>query len=517
MSGVIQAGPQTVSLLPQTAGTMINLGGVNAAGTLGLTSAELGQIAAGTLQIGTGAGGTITVSAAIALASASNVSLTSGADILFNPGSFNTDGGTLTLTPGSTGAVRPLSSGADINLGSSTLSLGSGSNLAIAINGSTVDTGYNQLSVVGGVNLGGVNLVVSGSFTPAVGESFLIVNNQGAGPISGTFNGLPEGSTFNVTTSNNLQVTLRITYHGGANNNSVVLAVVLPLATPCFTITPLGGSTLTAGSPVIATVQYVDINGTPSTNYNGTVSVSTTDPQVPTLPPVTLTNGFGFFLLTLTSAGSRTITLSDSSGVFHGTSGTITVNPASAASFLATVPANPVSGMPTNVTVTAYDPYNNVATGYAGTVKLTSTDAGAAFPVNNYTFTSGPGKDNGTHVFAVTFNTPGRQTISATDTTATNPVITATTSPVTVIGLQVTSVVGNPTGFTVTFNKPFDPATLKLYGTTTNNPGLLFYVTNANVTVPLDRLGGAQRNRHRLYLRGNGLCRPEWRLAQRRL
>src|SRR5262249_30616881 len=47
---------------------------------------------------------------------------------------------------------------------------------------------------------------------------------------------------------------------------------------------------------------------------------------------------------------------------------------------------------------------------------FTSTDSAAILPAD-YTFTgSGAGKDNGTHVFSVTFRTLGTQSITVTDT-----------------------------------------------------------------------------------------------------
>jgi hypothetical protein len=60
---------------------------------------------------------------------------------------------------------------------------------------------------------------------------------------------------------------------------------------------------------------------------------------------------------------------------------------------------------------TAKDNYGNTATGYAGTVAFTSTDSAATLP-SNYTFVSG---DNGTQNFTVTLQTPGAQTVTATD------------------------------------------------------------------------------------------------------
>ena len=64
------------------------------------------------------------------------------------------------------------------------------------------------------------------------------------------------------------------------------------------------------------------------------------------------------------------------------------------------------------MTVTAYDAYGNVATGYTGTVALSSSDPQAVLPAN-YTFTTA---DAGSHGVAVTLDTAGTQSITATDT-----------------------------------------------------------------------------------------------------
>ena len=65
-TSAINAGTNTVTLQPQTAVTVIDLGGANAAGTLGLSNAELGRVTAGTLKIGSAANtGGISITAAI--------------------------------------------------------------------------------------------------------------------------------------------------------------------------------------------------------------------------------------------------------------------------------------------------------------------------------------------------------------------------------------------------------------------------------------------------------------------
>jgi adhesin/invasin len=66
-----------------------------------------------------------------------------------------------------------------------------------------------------------------------------------------------------------------------------------------------------------------------------------------------------------------------------------------------------------SLTVTIYDNYGNIATGYTGTVQFESSDNRAILPAD-YTFTSA---DSGTHTFVsdIVLKTTGNQTITSTD------------------------------------------------------------------------------------------------------
>ena len=227
VDGNVNAGSRTVALRPKTTnGTVgINLGGPDAAGTLGLSGPELNRITAGSLHVGHSSSGTLTVSAAISRAGPTSIALTTGGNIVFNPGSISTAGGALTLSPGSSGSVQPITSGTDINITSATLGFGSGSDLSIVISGTTVDTQYRQLNVAGTVNLAGVDLVLAGSHGPSLGQSFVIVNNDGADPIVGKFNGLTEGARITHFLGSGFDA--NISYTGGSGND-VVLTVVAP-------------------------------------------------------------------------------------------------------------------------------------------------------------------------------------------------------------------------------------------------------------------------------------------------
>ncbi|HLJ92950.1 MAG TPA: right-handed parallel beta-helix repeat-containing protein [Gemmataceae bacterium] len=95
--------------------------------------------------------------------------------------------------------------------------------------------------------------------------------------------------------------------------------------------------------------------------------------------------------------------------------GAFEVQPGPATQLQLSAPAHVTAGVPFSITVTALDAYGHTATGYLGTVILSSTDTdpGVVLPVN-YGFTAA---DSGVHLFsnAVKLRTAGNQSITATD------------------------------------------------------------------------------------------------------
>lgn len=88
------------------------------------------------------------------------------------------------------------------------------------------------------------------------------------------------------------------------------------------------------------------------------------------------------------------------------------------------LPAMVDSDLATSAMVVAEDAHNNVATGYAGTVKLNSSDPRATMPAA-YTFTPA---DMGTHMFTgILLDTAGRQQLFAGDPNLPNVAMGATT------------------------------------------------------------------------------------------
>lgn len=93
----------------------------------------------------------------------------------------------------------------------------------IDIGGTTAGSTYDQIiAVPGGVILTGSNIEVSlvGGFVPAIGDVFTIIDDQAGDTITGTFNGLNEGATFQSGIA-----TYQVSYTGGTGND-VTLTVV---------------------------------------------------------------------------------------------------------------------------------------------------------------------------------------------------------------------------------------------------------------------------------------------------
>ena len=152
-------------------------------------------------------------------------------------------GSTGDLTVATGGTVAPGHSPGCLNTGNVTL-LGT---YQAEIGGTTACSGYDQMRVTGTINLTSGTLVTSlyGGFVPAVGQSYTIIDNDGADAITGTFAGLAEGATITVT-----GVTYRISYVGGTGND-VVLTVTAVDAGQLPT-TPNTGLKLIMAHPLIS-------------------------------------------------------------------------------------------------------------------------------------------------------------------------------------------------------------------------------------------------------------------------
>jgi autotransporter-associated beta strand protein len=148
------------------------------------------------------------------------------------PCSINLTGGSMLAGVGlvgpvstSLGKVTPGNSVGKLNTGN--LWLNSSSSVDIEINGATPGTGYDQINVTGAIDLSSATLNVKLGFNGAIGQQFVIIQNDGVDAVSGTFYGMPEASSFPVN-----GVQFQITYKGGSGGNDVVLTQVSLPAPP---------------------------------------------------------------------------------------------------------------------------------------------------------------------------------------------------------------------------------------------------------------------------------------------
>jgi hypothetical protein len=109
------------------------------------------------------------------------------------------------------------------------LTLTLGSTYLVDLNGAAAGTQYDQTDVAGAVILGNATLSLNLGFTPAAGDAFTIIKNDGTDVVIGTFNGLAEGLTFTAE-----EQTFTISYAGGTGNDVVLTSVIPEPATWAF-------------------------------------------------------------------------------------------------------------------------------------------------------------------------------------------------------------------------------------------------------------------------------------------
>jgi hypothetical protein len=120
-----------------------------------------------------------------------------------------------------------------------------------------------------------------------------------------------------------------------------------------------------------------DAYGNTATGYTGTVHFASSDPRASLPADSRLTNGTATFAAVLYTAGSQSVTATDTAnGNLMGTQTGIAVTAAAASRLVVTTDAGApdVAGTAFDVTVTALDPYGNTDTNYVGTVHFTSAD-----------------------------------------------------------------------------------------------------------------------------------------------
>jgi len=179
-----------------------------------------------------------------------------------------------------------------------------------------------------------------------------------------------------------------------------------------------------AGAPVTVTITAVGQTGSINTGYTGTVHFTSTDPKAILPANATITNGTGTFTVKFRTAGSRTVTATDTvSTAINCTTAPIAVTSASAGHFKVSAPTAATAGTPFSFTVTALDQFGNTDAAYNGIVHFTSSDAFATLPADTTLV-------NGVATRSATIQAAGNQVITATDTDSEG--ITGTSNLITV-------------------------------------------------------------------------------------
>jgi autotransporter-associated beta strand protein len=206
LSGVITNGSSTVGIIQEGTGTWAITGNSNT--YTSATSITSGTLLANNISGSATGGSTVTVSGTGTLG---------GSGFITGPVAVNAGG---TIAPGNSPGI--------LSIGNATFG---GGTFALELNGITPGTGYDQLNVTGTVSLTADSPIsISLGFTPSNNQTFIVLSNDGADPIStagGLFTNagfpLSEGAIFTASGQQ-----FSITYAGGDGNDVAVVAVPEP-------------------------------------------------------------------------------------------------------------------------------------------------------------------------------------------------------------------------------------------------------------------------------------------------
>ena len=371
---------------------------------------------------------------------------------------FVVSGGTLkgtgaigNLTATGTGIIAPGNSPGQVT--TTNLSLSPTNTLQIEITGASATpvagTDYDQIIVSSGgtVTLGGATLALSTTYIGNAGTVFTIIDNQGSISISGTFNGLSEGSVISANGR-----AYQISYVGGTGNDvtlSVLNAPTVTLFNPASG--KIGTSVVITGSDFI-NVSQVSFNGTDQPTY--TVDSPT---QITTTVPLGATTGT---ISVTTVAGIGTST---NSFTVDSTAPTLSIS------------ASPGS-LKANETSTITFTFSEVVTGFSSSI-ITVTNGTITSPVASsstvytsvFTPTLGIKADGTIAVSNNYFDLLGNQGTASTLTppiainTVQTPLVTGSAST-SQSGASVVSLINPDTGETIGSAVPFPGFTGEIRG-----------------------------------------------------
>src|SRR6266704_2095084 len=341
------------------------------------------------------------------------------------------------------------------------------------------------------VRLSGTPVTVTDNFSilnPSTQYTLVVTNNgitNGIITINGVqvavesdFTNNPTGFQKSITLKSSDQIGVRLFAPVGG---SIIVEIMGAVGTATAThFTLAAPASATSGVAFSCTVTAQDQFNNPATGYSGTVHFTSSDGAATLPADSTLTNGTGTFSATLKTAGSQTLTATDTVTASITGSATIAVNAGGATHFSVNAPSSATAGAAFSFTVAALDASNNPATGYSGTVHFSSSDGAVTLPVDS-TLSSGTG------TFSATLKTAGSRTITATDTVSSS--ITGTSGAITVspaaathftLAAPASATSGVAFSFTVTAQDQFNNAATGYSGT------VHFSSSDGAATLPVD-------------------------------
>jgi RHS repeat-associated protein len=312
-----------------------------------------------------------------------------------------------------------------------------------------------------------VSLVNADGVTdPLAGGSIALLISSG--PSGGKLSGFVTAPAQNgVATFNGLSFNVAGTYTLLAASTSHLVSVVSdPIAvapTTHFSVTGAPG-TLPAGGSFTITITALMSNGKPDITYQGTIQLTSTEPQVqfPNGSQITFdasSKGVATANVILKTAGKQTVSAADiTKAKASGKSSVVKVT-AGALDHISVsgYPSSTVSGDSHKLIVKALDLFGNTVTSFRDKVQIISSDQQATMPAI-YQFSPG---DAGVHSFTIALESVSPQSLMATDL-KTN--LTASQDNITVVGLAAAisgpteAVRGQPLTFTLTASETHQAA-----------------------------------------------------------
>jgi autotransporter-associated beta strand protein/T5SS/PEP-CTERM-associated repeat protein len=213
-AGLVKVGPGFLTMTGPANNTYSGTTVVND-GTLLLLKAAGTNAFPGALTIGDGLGGP---GADVVRLGNSNQIPDSAPVTINSSGALDLNGKIETIGPLSVHGGQVLLGATSLKSGNTLLD--SNAVFSVALNGEAAGTQYGQLGVTGSVTLSNATLASTFGFTPALGDVFKIIDNDGSDPVIGTFLNLSEGALLT-----NGAVVVRISYAGGDGNDVTLTSV----------------------------------------------------------------------------------------------------------------------------------------------------------------------------------------------------------------------------------------------------------------------------------------------------